>query len=175
MFLNDRGIGHVLTGVRRPPTIGKVESRLWRDTLNRELIKRFRFKDQEEAQEAFSAIGRSLPAKDLPDKDWQAGASGGDAYRFYHNHEGSHQALGNLSPISRYKFVQRQSPQSPVPIFCPSTGLRKVRGNGCITFNGNEIYISEILIGKMVKIEQNKNSLDIYYDKNLIKSVTYVS
>jgi len=73
MFLNDRGIGHVLTGVRRPPTIGKVESRLWRDTLNRELIKRFRFKDQE----AFSAIGRSLPAKDLPDKDWQAGACGG--------------------------------------------------------------------------------------------------
>jgi hypothetical protein len=27
----------------------------------------------------------------------------------------------------------------------------------------------------MVKIEQNKNSLEIYYDKDLLKSVTYVS
>jgi hypothetical protein len=30
-------------------------------------------------------------------------------------------------------------------------------------------------VGKPVKLEQNKNALDIYHDKKLIKSVTYVS
>lgn len=150
MFLKQQGVGHIHTGVRRPTTIGKVER--FHRTLNQELIKKFRFKDLEEAKEAF------------------------EAYRYYYNYHRPHQALGNLPPISRYKFVQRQFPQPPVPIFYPQGSLlRKVRGNGCITFNGNEIYISEILIGKMVKIEQNKNSLEIYYDKDLLKSVTYVS
>lgn len=150
MFLKDLGIGHIKTGVRRPTTIGKVER--FHRTLNEELIKRFRFKDLEDAQEAF------------------------EAYRYYYNYQRPHQALGNLPPISRYKFVIRQFPEPPVPIFYPQGSLlRKVRDNGCISFKGNEIYISEILIGKMVKIEQNKNSLEIYYDKNLIKSVTYVS
>ena len=150
MFLKEQGIGHIPTGVRRPTTNGKVER--FHRTVNRELIKRFRFKDIQEAQEAF------------------------DAYRFYYNYERPHQAIGNLPPISRYKFVKRQFPQPPVPIFYPQGSLlRKVRANGCIHFNGSEIYISDILIGKMVKIEQNKKLLDIYYDKNLIKSVTCVS
>ena len=68
--------------------------------------------------------------------------------------------------------MQRQFPEPPVPIFSPQGSLlRKVRGNGCIAFNESEIYISEILIGKMVKIEQNKKLLDIYYGKDLIKCV----
>jgi transposase InsO family protein len=149
-FLKEQGIIHIPTGVRRPTTIGKVER--FHRTLNEELIKRFRFKDIEDAQEAF------------------------DAYRYYYNYQRPHQALGNLPPISRYKFVQRQFPEPPVPIFYPQGSLlRKVRDNGCISFNGNEIYISDILVGKTVKIEQNKKLLGIYYDKNLIKSVTCVS
>jgi len=150
MFLKNHGISHIPTGVRRPTTNGKVER--FHRTLNRELIKRFRFKDQQQAQEAF------------------------DAYRFYYNHQRPHQALGNLPPISRYKLVKRQFPEPPVPVFYPQGSLlRKVRGNGCISFNGTQIFISDILIGNVVKIEQNKKRLDIYYDSNLIKSVTYVS
>jgi transposase InsO family protein len=150
MFLKDQGILHILTGVRRPTTIGKVER--FHRTLNRELIKKFRFKDLVQAQEAC------------------------DTFRFYYNYQRPHQALGNLPPISRYKFVKRKFPKPPVPIFYPQGSLlRKVRGNGCISFNGNEIFISYILIGKTVKIEQTQKTWEIYYDKNLIKTVTYVS
>lgn len=161
MFLKEQEIGHIKTGVCRPTTKGKVER--FHRTLNEELIKKFRFKDLEDAQKAF------------------------EAYRYYYNHQRPHQALGNLPPlagqaISRYKFVsldrfrQRKFPEPPVPIFYPQGSLlRKVRGNGCISFKGNEIYISEILKGIMVKIEQNKNCLEIYYDKDLVKCVTYVS
>jgi transposase InsO family protein len=150
MFLEEQGIIHIPTGVRCPTTIGKVER--FHRTLNQELIKKFRFKDIEDAQQAF------------------------DAYRYYYNYHRPHQALGNVPPISRYKFVQRQFPQPPTPIFYPQGSLlRTVRGNGCICFDGNEIFISHILVGKPVKIEQNKNALDIYHDKKLIKSVTYVS
>lgn len=150
IFLLDHGIIHIPTGVRRPTTIGKVER--FHRTLNQELIKKFRFKDIQDAQEAF------------------------DAYRYYYNYQRPHQALGNLPPISRYKFVQRQFPEPPVPIFYPQGSLlRKVRGNGCIHFNGNDIFISHVLVGKTMRIEQNKHAIEIYYDKNLIKSVNCVS
>jgi len=150
MFLKDLEIGHIHTGIRRPTTIGKVER--FHRTLNEELIKKFRFKDLEDAKEAF------------------------EAYRYYYNYQRPHQALGNLPPISRYKFVQRQYPEPPVPVFYPEGSLlRKVRGNGCIIFNKTGIYLSRILIGKVVKIEKNKNSLEVYHDKNLIKYVTYDS
>jgi hypothetical protein len=147
VFLKERGIKHISTGVRRPTTIGKVER--FHRTLNEELIKKFRFQDLKEVQEAF------------------------ESYRFYYNYERPHQALDNLPPISRYKFVQREYPQAPVPIFYPEgSNLRKVRGNGCIVFNNTEIYLSRILIDKLVKIEQKKNLLEIYYAKKLIKTAT---
>ena len=150
MFLKECGVEHLSSGVRRPTTIGKVER--FHRTLNEELIKKFRFKDLEDAQEAF------------------------EAYRYYYNYQRPHQALGNLPPISRYEFVQREFPKPPVPIFYPEGSLlRKVRGNGCIAFQGNEIYISQILVGKLVKIEQKRNLLEVYHDSKRIKTVTCVS
>lgn len=150
MFLKERGIGHISTGVRRPTTIGKVER--FHRTLNQELIKKFRFKNLEDAKEAF------------------------EAYRYYYNYRRPHQAVGNLPPISRYEFVQREFPEPPVTIFYPEGSLlRKVRGNGCIAFQGNEIYISQILVGKLVKVEQKRNLLEVYHDSKLIKTVTCVS
>lgn len=147
MFLKERGVEHLHTGVRRPTTIGKVER--FHRTLNNELIKKFRFKDLEDAKEGFNA------------------------YRYYYNYQRPHQALGNLPPISRYKFVKREYPKPPVPFFYPQGSLlRKVRDNGCIVFNETEIYLSRILVGKLVRLEQNKKSLEIYYDENLIKHVT---
>ena len=146
--LKERGIEHIHTGVRRPTTIGKVER--FHRTLNDELIKNFRFKDLEDAREAF------------------------EAYRYYYNYQRPHPALGNLPPPPQAdKFVRREFPEPPVPIFYPQGSLlRKVRDNGCIFFNRTEIYLSRILIGKLVRIEQNKKCLEIYYDENLIKSVT---
>jgi transposase InsO family protein len=129
MFLRERGIEHIHTGVRHPTTIGKVER--FHRTLNQELIKKFRFKDLGDAQEAF------------------------EAYRYYYPptaDQRPHQALGNLPPISRYKYVQRQFPEPPAPIFYPQGSLlRIVRGNSCIVFNNTEIYLSRILVGKLVK------------------------
>ncbi len=47
--------------------------------------------------------------------------------------------------------------------------------NGRWFIQRNEIFISHILVGKPIKIEQNKNALDIYLDEKLIKFITYVN
>jgi len=110
-----------------PQTQGKDER--FHRTLKLELIERSGFNSLAACQHAFD--------------DW----------REVYNSIRPHEALAQKPPISRYRPSARQFPeQLPAVEYEPGSTVRKVRGNGNISYKGVEYFVGEGLIGQPVAV-----------------------
>ncbi|MEO1020463.1 MAG: integrase core domain-containing protein, partial [Pseudomonadota bacterium] len=79
--------------------------------------------------------------------------AGFERWRHDYNHHRPHEALGLKTPASRYAISRRTMPHDlPAPIFQEDDILRKVRPNGCIKFQGQEIQLATAFAGQPVAL-----------------------
>ena len=88
-----------------------------------------------------------------------------DAFRGEFNDVRPHQALGMQTPASLYVASQREMPERIAP---PQYGghcrVRRVRGNGVVYFADRTLFLSELLIGQDVALEEIEDGVwSIYF------------
>ncbi|MCE5272264.1 IS481 family transposase, partial [bacterium] len=76
-----------------------------------------------------------------------------------------HEALGMQAPANLYYRSQRQLPEKPRPMEYPGHfDLAFVNHNGCIFRQGKSVYITCLLKGETVGLEEIDNGIfDVYY------------
>jgi len=78
-----------------------------------------------------------------------------DRFRREYNHERPHAALGLDVPASRYASSPRPMPERlPEPSYPGHFEVRRVRPNGCMKWRGQERFLSEVLAGESVGLEE---------------------
>jgi putative transposase len=78
-----------------------------------------------------------------------------DAFRSEFNQERPHEALGMKTPGSLYVASPREMPKRiPTPQYPGHCHVRQVRGNGILYFRDRTIFLSEVLIGQQVALEE---------------------
>jgi putative transposase len=71
------------------------------------------------------------------------------------NEERPHEALGNATPASRYMRSPREMPEKlPPPSYEGHCRIRRIRGNGILYFGDRQYFLSELLIGEDVALEE---------------------
>jgi hypothetical protein len=81
-----------------------------------------------------------------------------DRFRTHYNHERPHEALGQVTPASRYHASTRPYPSRvEEPWYDADHAVRKVRSKGEIKWGGDFIFISEVLVGEPVGIAETDN------------------
>jgi transposase InsO family protein len=121
------GIKTIHGRVGRPTTQGKVER--FHQTLQKEVISRYRFADLADCQQAF------------------------DEWRQTYNTYRPHQALEGEMPASRYRPSERPLPDPfPTPQYPPEAIVRWVTRAGLIKFAGRQRFISRGLAGWQVAV-----------------------
>ena len=76
-----------------------------------------------------------------------------DGWRNIYNTERPHEALGMKTPVSRYRFSNRQYPEKiPEIEYGPNDQIRKVQINGIIYFKNKEFRVSKAFKGQNVAI-----------------------
>ena len=88
-----------------------------------------------------------------------------DAFRDSYNHQRPHEAIEMKVPASVYFRSQRQMPEKPLPMEYPGHFDRAfVNHNGCIFRQGKAVYITCLLKGETVGLEEIDNGIfDVYY------------
>lgn len=90
-----------------------------------------------------------------PERDLAAQQRRFDIFRQEYNHERPHQALNNLRPAEVFVPSQRQYPLvEPEVKYADGVTIRRVRSNGEIKWKGRNIYLSQVLTGELVGLEQ---------------------
>ncbi|HEX2094425.1 MAG TPA: IS481 family transposase [Longimicrobiaceae bacterium] len=90
------------------------------------------------------------PAADGPEQQARF-----DHFRAEFNDERPHQALGMQTPGSLYGASEREMPERiPAPEYPGHCEIRQVRGNGILYFRDRTIFLSELLIGQQVALEE---------------------
>jgi transposase InsO family protein len=78
-----------------------------------------------------------------------------DAFRHEFDYERPHEALGQKTPGSLYVPSPREMPESlPQPEYPDHCVIRQVRANGMLYFRDREIFLSELLIGHPIALEE---------------------
>ena len=112
---------------RHPQTQGKEEH--FHRTFKAEVVGGRGFRDLPECQRAFD--------------DW----------RPRYNHERPHEALGMATPAQRYRPSSRPFPEVPPPVeYAPGDQVRKVDGDGFISFKNRPWRISRALRGEPIAL-----------------------
>ena len=92
----------------------------------------------------------SPPGRDLVDQQERF-----DRFREEFNTERPHEALNLKTPSSAYQASARPMPsQLPKPEYDGHFEVRRVRTNGRIQFLGRDIFVSDILIGEHLALEE---------------------
>jgi transposase InsO family protein len=88
-----------------------------------------------------------------------------DAFRCEFNEERPHQALEMQTPGSLYVACEREMPeQIAPPQYAGHCVVRRVRGNGILYFRDRTIFLSELLIGQDVALEEIEDGVwSIYF------------
>jgi putative transposase len=74
-----------------------------------------------------------------------------DAFRYEHNHERPHEALGQQQPASRFARSSRPYPERlPAAEYPSHYEVRRVGSNGTIALFGNIVYLSDALNHQLV-------------------------
>jgi transposase InsO family protein len=97
-----------------------------------------------------------------------------DEWREIYNYQRPHQAINMQVPAERYKPSKRPIPLVLNPIeYSDDAQVRKVRGNGRISYKGHEYLAGEAFAGHQVEIKPNPlgEQFDIYFDQ--FKIYTY--
>lgn len=133
---------------RHPQTNGKLER--FHRTLKKDVLSQNVINDFEHAQFLF------------------------DEWRDIYNYQRPHQAIDMLVPANRYKPSQRSMPSTLVPIeYSDDALVRAVRGNGRVSYKGNEYLVGEAFVGNKVELKLNPlgEEFDVYFDQ--FKIYTY--
>jgi transposase InsO family protein len=82
-----------------------------------------------------------------------------DTFREEYNTQRPHQALGQVSPATRYAPSPRPYPaRLEAPQYPSFTDVRRVRSNGEIKWHGELVFLSEALAGELVGITEGHDS-----------------
>jgi transposase InsO family protein len=100
-----------------------------------------------------------------PAADVQAQQERFDAFRCEFNQERPHQALEMKTPGSLYVACEREMPERiAAPQYAGHCQVRRVRGNGILYFGDRTIFLSELLIGQDVALEEVEDGVwSIYF------------
>jgi len=135
---------------RHPQTNGKLER--FHRTLKNDLILRQPMRSFSHAQKLFN--------------NW----------RKEYNHERPHEAINMDVPAERYYTSQKQLPSKLPPIeYNGDAIVRKVRGNGYISYQNEEYLVGEAFKECLIEIKPNEinNSIDLYFGKFQIYTYDY--
>jgi putative transposase len=82
-----------------------------------------------------------------------------------YNEERPHEALGGKTPASLYTNSLREMPATlPEPQYGGHCVIRRIRGNGILYFGDREYFLSELLIGEDVALEETADGVwSIYF------------
>jgi putative transposase len=98
-----------------------------------------------------------LPLAQKPEADRAAQQAAFDAFRHEYNTERPHEALAMTTPAEHYRPSSRRMPDRlPEPDYAAEAAVRRVRCNGEIRWNGDLIYVSQTLAGKLVAVEETE-------------------
>jgi transposase InsO family protein len=90
-----------------------------------------------------------------PAPDGQAQQERFDAFRCEFDFERPHEALGMQTPGSLYTRSPRELPEClPQPEYPAHCVIRQVRANGILYFRDRSIFLSELLIGQLIALEE---------------------
>jgi transposase InsO family protein len=77
-----------------------------------------------------------------------------ERFRIYYNTDRPHEALGQVTPASRYYRSPRPYPARLAELrYPPEFEVRKVLGNGMIKLRGRAIYVSQTLSGERIGLD----------------------
>jgi transposase InsO family protein len=143
------GIHHILTGVRAPTTIGKVER--FHETLRRDFFSKHTFATIEQAQAAL------------------------DAFVDDYNHRRPHQSLGMLSPAARFRFGSKTEIVEPSatqePMVPRSLEVERfVFDNGLISVAKQKFSVGRRLAGQHVIVRIDGKLMHVFHNGELIKT-----
>jgi putative transposase len=81
-----------------------------------------------------------------------------DHFRQHYNHERPHEALGQVTPASRYSASPRPFPNRIEELWYDADhAVRRVRSSGEIKWGGDLVFISEVLASELVGIAEAEN------------------
>lgn len=87
-----------------------------------------------------------------------------EAFRKEYNEERPHEALGQKPPARLYEKGRRLLPERmPEPDYPAEAAVRIVRQNGEIRWAGSTIYVSQLLEGQPVAVEEADNGFIVRY------------
>ncbi len=88
-----------------------------------------------------------------------------EQFRVYYNTERPHEALGQVTPASRYYRSPRPYPARLAELrYPPKFEVRKVLGNGMIKWRGRAIYLSQTLGGERIGLDRSAvGSWPVYF------------
>lgn len=90
-----------------------------------------------------------------PEKNLKAQQSSFDRFRLSYNEERPHEALGGEVPCDRLILSGRSFPRrTPTPEYPAHFEVRKVHSSGCIKLRGQLMFISEVLEGEYLGLEE---------------------
>lgn len=82
-----------------------------------------------------------------------------DNFRWEYNTARPHQALGQVPPATLYVPSPRPYPERLADVqYPPLTEVRRVRSNGQIKWRGELVFVSEVLVGELVGITEDKDA-----------------
>ena len=87
-------------------------------------------------------------------RSWTAQQARFDSFRAEYNTERPHEALGLQTPASRYVPSPRPYPRTvPEPEYPAHVRVQRVRQNGTIKWRGHLVFLSSVLVGEPIGIE----------------------
>jgi transposase InsO family protein len=129
-----------------PQTQGKIER--FHGTLDREFLPR--------------ADRSSLGAYRRDARHWQK----------HYNTVRPHEAIGDVPPADRWRPSDlRRPPRVPEPQYPAGSVLRKVGGEGSITWRCRRIAVGAGLKGRPIRVQESESSIDLYFAHIRIRSV----
>jgi putative transposase len=105
--------------------------------------------------------GRAFP----PAAEMEAQEARFDGFREEFNAERPHEALGGETPGSLYVRSPREVPETlPEPVYPGHCEIRRVRANGIVYFKNQQIFLSELLSGHNIALEEIADGIwSIYF------------
>lgn len=90
-----------------------------------------------------------------PARDAQEQQERFDVFDFEFNEERPHESLDDRTPASLYTSSPRPMPETlPAPEYGGHCVIRRLRGNGILYFKNHQYFLSELLIGEDVALEE---------------------
>lgn len=144
LWLMRQGIRLHWSGLRHPQTQGKVER--FHGSLQRALIRR--------------ELPRQKP------QEWL------DAYRWEYNHVRPHEALGMLTPATRWRpNLRRYDPKPPRWEYPEGAWILKVDSQGKLDIKDQKWRISKALAGESVQVVRVEDRLLVFYCATLVREL----